>query len=153
MGSQRVGHDWATSLPLGHHRALGTVLCAIQSVLIKWKVKVELAQLCPTDSLWPHGQYSPWNSPGQNTGVDSRSLLYRIFPTQVSYIACGFFTSWATREAQEYWSGTPILSPGDVPDPGIEPWSPALQVASLPTELLGSPPPPTPVLISFLFYI
>ena len=27
---------------------------------------------------------------------------------------------------QYYWSGLPFLSPGDLPDPGIEPWSPAL---------------------------
>ena len=36
--------------------------------------------------------------------------------TQVSRIAGGFFTSWATREAQEYWSGEPIPSPADLPD-------------------------------------
>ena len=36
---------------------------------------------------------------------------------------------------QEYWSGLPFLSPGDLPNPGIEPGSPALQVDSLPTEL------------------
>ena len=36
-----------------------------------------------SDSLWPHGLYSPWNSPDQNTGVEySLSLLQRIFPTQ-----------------------------------------------------------------------
>ena len=35
-----------------------------------------------SDSLWPHGLYSPWNSPGQNTGVGSCSLLHGIFPTQ-----------------------------------------------------------------------
>jgi len=35
-----------------------------------------------SNSLWPHGLYSPWNSPGQNTGVGSHSLLQRIFPTQ-----------------------------------------------------------------------
>ena len=35
-----------------------------------------------SDSLRPHGLYSPWNSPGQNTGVDSLSLLLGIFPTQ-----------------------------------------------------------------------
>ena len=34
------------------------------------------------DSLWPHGLYSPWNSPGQNTGVGNLSLLQGIFPTQ-----------------------------------------------------------------------
>ena len=32
--------------------------------------------------------------------------------TQVSSIAGGFFTSWATREAQEYWSGSLSLLPG-----------------------------------------
>ena len=98
-----------------------------------------------SDSLWPHGLYSPWNSPGQSTGVHSLSLLQGIFPTQgsnpglphcrwiiyhlshqgsprkntgvvaypfsrgssqprdrtqVSHIAGGLFTSWATREAQ-----------------------------------------------------
>ena len=37
-----------------------------------------------SDSLWPHGLYSPWNSPGQNTGVDSLYLLQGIFPTQGS---------------------------------------------------------------------
>jgi len=36
------------------------------------------------DSLWPHGPYSQWNSPGQNTGVGSLSLLQRIFPTKGS---------------------------------------------------------------------
>ena len=73
----------------------------------------------------------------------SLSLLWGIFPprdqTQVSCIAGRFFTSWATREAQEYWSGLPILCPADLPDPGIELESPALQVDSLPTELLGNP--------------
>ena len=36
-------------------------------------------------SLWPHGLYSPCNSPGQNTGVGSLSILQRIFPTQRSH--------------------------------------------------------------------
>ena len=34
--------------------------------------------------LWPHGLYSPWNSPGHNSGVGSLSLLQGIFPTQGS---------------------------------------------------------------------
>ena len=37
-----------------------------------------------SDSLWSHGLYSPWNSPGQNTGVGSLSLLRGIVPTQGS---------------------------------------------------------------------
>ena len=36
---------------------------------------------------------------------------------------------------QECWSGLPFPSPGDLPNPGIEPGSPALQADSLPTEL------------------
>ena len=42
---------------------------------------------------------------------------------------------------QEYWSGLPFPPPGDLPDPGIEPRSPALQADSLPTELLRKPLP------------
>ena len=40
------------------------------------------SQLVMSDFLQPHGLYSPWNSLGQNTGVDSLSLLQGIFPTQ-----------------------------------------------------------------------
>ena len=40
---------------------------------------------------------------------------------------------------QEYWSGLLFLSPEDLPDPGIEPGSPALQADSLPSELSGKP--------------
>ena len=36
---------------------------------------------------------------------------------------------------QEYWSGLPCPPPGDLPDPGVEPRSPALQADSLPFEL------------------
>ena len=46
-----------------------------------------------SDSLQPHVLYSPWNSPGQNTGVGSCSLLQGIFPTQISPIAGEFFTA------------------------------------------------------------
>ena len=40
---------------------------------------------------------------------------------------------------QEYWSGLPFLSLEDLPNPGIGPWSPALQADPLPTELRGKP--------------
>ena len=40
---------------------------------------------------------------------------------------------------QEYWSGLPFLSPGDLPNPGIEPGSPALQADALPSESPGKP--------------
>ena len=49
------------------------------------KVKSE-SESCSvmSNSLRHHGLYSPWNSPGQNTGVSSCSLLWGIFPTQGS---------------------------------------------------------------------
>ena len=44
---------------------------------VKWKW-----QSVMSDSLWPHGLCSPWNSLGQDTGVGSLSLLQGIFQTQ-----------------------------------------------------------------------
>ena len=59
-----------------------------------------------SNSLWPHELYSPWNSPGQNTGVGSLSLLQGIFPTQglntVSRTAGRFVNLPAERETQYY---------------------------------------------------
>ena len=56
--------------------------CALHSVLAfstgKWKWK----SLSHVWFLVPHGLYSPWNSPGQNNGLSSRSLLQGIFPSQ-----------------------------------------------------------------------
>ena len=40
---------------------------------------------------------------------------------------------------QEYWGGLPFPTPGDLPDPGIQPESPVLQADSLPLSHLGSP--------------
>ena len=47
-----------------------------------WSIHPILSRSVVSDSLQPHGLYSPWNSPGQNTGVGSLSLLQGIFPTQ-----------------------------------------------------------------------
>ena len=61
------------------------------------------------DSLQRYGLYSPWNSPDRNTGVValpfSRGSSQPRDRTQVSRIVGKFFTSWATRKAQEYRSG------------------------------------------------
>ena len=57
--------------------------------------------------------------------------------------------------SQEYWSGLPFPSPGDLPDPGINPGSPALQADSLPSESLGKPfkPPSYPQIVHTLFCV
>ena len=78
-------------------------------VWVKWSK----SHLVVSDSLLPHGLYSPWNSPGHNTGVGSLSLLQGIFPTQglnPGLLHCRqILYPWATREVQEYWSGYPTL--------------------------------------------
>ena len=43
------------------------------------------------------------------------------------------------QSSSEYWSGLPFPSPGDLPDPGINPGSPALQADALPSEPPGKP--------------
>ena len=57
----------------------------------------------------PPGSSVHGDSLGKNTGASYHALIQGIFPTQdgtqVSRIAGRFFTVWAIREAQEYWSG------------------------------------------------
>ena len=53
---------------------------------------------------------------------------------------------------QEYWSRSPCSPPGDLPDPGIEPGSPALQADSLLFVPPGKPPLNTEILINLLFF-
>ena len=60
----------------------------------KWKWKL----VGQSDFLQPYGLYSPWNSPGQNTGVGSLSSQPR-YRSQVSCVAGRFFTNWTTKEA------------------------------------------------------
>ena len=57
---------------------------ASPSLLLKQDSQSESHSVRP-DILRPHGLYSPWNSPGQNTGVGSLSLLQGTFPTQGSH--------------------------------------------------------------------
>ena len=64
---------------LGHHRALTRDPCTIQYARSFFFFE---SHSIVSDSLWPHGLYSPWNCPDQNTGEGSLSLLQGIFPTQ-----------------------------------------------------------------------
>ena len=64
-------------------------------------------------------------------GLVAKSCLTLVTPWTVACqapLSMGF-------SRQEYWSGLPFPSPGDLPDLGIEPGSPVLQADSLPTEL------------------
>ena len=80
----------------------------------------------------------PWNSPGQNTGVGSLSLLQGIFPTQGLNLGLPHCRQILYQLSHK---GSPrtLEWVAYLPNPGIKPGSPALQVDSLPTELSGKP--------------
>ena len=61
----------------------------------------------------------------------AQSCLINLTPWTVAYQA----PPSLEFSRQEYWSGLPFPSPGDLPDPGIEPGSPALQVDALPSGI------------------
>ena len=73
---------WIISFPIlsdGFLLTLDSFLHML-TLMVLWKVIVKVTLSYP--NLQPHGLYSPWNSPGQKTGVGSLSLLQAIFPTQ-----------------------------------------------------------------------
>ena len=111
MGSQRVRHDWVTELKeqlifntcmliythiISKYVQMPTQTFGIM-ILSQWYYFGRISgrflsfhcsesesRSVVSDTLRPHGPYSIWNSPGQNTGVGSFSLLQGIFPTQGS---------------------------------------------------------------------
>ena len=117
--------------------------------MFKWQQKLIIEKAARTWTSLNCVQLfvSPWIVHGI---LQARILEWGAFPfsrgssqprdwTQVSCIAGRFFTSWASRETREDWSGWPIPSAADLPDPGIKLRSPALQADSLLTELSGKP--------------
>ena len=67
-----------------------------------------------SNCLQPHGLYSPWNSPGQNPGVDSLSLLQVIFPTQGSnpgVLHCRRILYQLSHKGSPVWGAEPIPAP------------------------------------------
>ena len=98
-----------------------------------------------SNSLWPHGLYSPWNSPGQNTGVGRLLLLQGIFPTQglnPGLLHCRWILYQVRHKGSPWileWVACPFCS--GFPNPGMKPGSLALQSDSdsLPAELPGKP--------------
>ena len=114
------------------------------SAVLTFQKKVESeSHSVMSNPLQPHGLYSPWNSPGQSSGVGSLSLFQGIFPTLGSNSGLPhcrqILHQLRYKGRPRYWSGYPIPSPGDLLNPGIEPESPTLEADSLPTELSGKP--------------
>ena len=96
-------------------------------------------------------QWWRWTTSCQNLSLSARDMKAPILDMIEKMVAKSWLNlaTWLTVACQiplsmgfsrqEYWSGLPFPSPGDLPDPGIEPGSPALQADSLPTELQGKP--------------
>ena len=76
------------------------------SSLIVWSGESESCSVV-SNCLWHHRLYSPWNSPGQNTGVGSLSILQGIFPTQglnLSLLDCRWILHQLSHKVC-VWSG------------------------------------------------
>ena len=94
LGYSRICQNWDNVVPpetinilllLSHQLILLFAVPLIQQTQMKARVKrLQESESCSvvSDSLQPQGLQSPWNSPGQNTGVGSLYLLQDIFPTQ-----------------------------------------------------------------------
>ena len=88
-----------------------TVRTKTNCKLQRWdclQVSVSASRSAVSDSLRPHGLYSPWNSPGKNAGLGSLSLLQGIFPTQGSnsgFPHCGQILYQLSHQE------SPLLSP------------------------------------------
>ena len=119
-GSSWPGDQTLTYLNLLHCRQILYPL-SLGSPQMMWEVSVKLGNklglnkcVCGLVAKSCPTLATPWT-------VACQVLLFMGFPRQ------------------EYWSGLPFPSPGTLPNPGIEPGSPALQADSLPTELRGKP--------------
>ena len=87
-----------------------------------------------------------WENGSLYSHINIRQEFKQIFLVAKSHLTLE--TPWTVAHQaplsmgflrQEYWSGLPFPPPGDLPQPGIEPGSPALQADSLSTEPPGKP--------------
>ena len=84
-------------------------------------------------SVQPSSAWLCWCS--INSANSSEVLVAQSCPTLCDPMACSPQTALSMAfSRQENWSGLPCPPPGDLPDPGIQPGSPALQADSLPSE-------------------
>ena len=89
---------------------MAQLLCCLPETVTTLLIGYALSSLAMSNSLQPHELQPTWLlCPGRNWGI------------------LGF-------SRQAYWSGLPCPSPGDLPNPGMEPMSPTLQADSLPSE-------------------
>ena len=120
--------------PLSLEDSLGENM-ATHSNILAWRTPMDREA---GQGFTESGPSSPLVSTHHHRGSGRRSVVSDSLqpPWTVAHqapLSMGF-------SKQEYWSGLPVPSPGDHPNPGIEPRSPALQADSLPTGLYSQGP-------------
>ena len=89
-----------------------------------------------------------WKLYPSGSGTNSSHRLWSLVPVKLLSHVRLFATPWTAAyqappsmafSRQEYWSGLPFSSPGDLPDPGLTPRSPTLQAGAVPSEPPGKP--------------
>ena len=143
--------NWATREAQGGEPGLNS---GLNSRRLFWLAFHSLI-LTLTCDRWPCGSSEPWApgkpnitecDPDSNTVLawKAQGPLAAESESEVTQSSPILATPWIiarqaslsiTFSRQEYWSGLPFPSPGDLPDSGIKPGSPALQADSFPTEL------------------
>ena len=124
-------------------RGGGDLKCVILG--LPWSPMVKT--LCAQCRGWG---FNPWLGNRSCITHGMAKKKNKVCDTYMCVLSCVWFfaTPWTVaRQAplsmefprQEYWSGLPFSSPGDLPDPGTEPVFTALQVFSSPLSFLGSP--------------
>ena len=126
----------------GHYRVLSLVPCALQQVLISYHIYFIYSSMYTSTytQLIPHPCWSYCNHVcflHLYLCLCFVNKLIKDMKVKVKSLSCVrlFATPWTVAyqaplsmgfSRQEYWSGLPFPSPGDLPDPEIEPRSPAL---------------------------
>ena len=107
----------------------GTLRC-FQALIswCEWKIDLKV-------DLWSEEKVRACIGEGSQIKIlRLRSASHSVVSNFLQPLGCSQTPLSMGFSRQEYWSGLSFPPPGDLPDPGIEPWSPALQADSLPSE-------------------
>ena len=134
----RINSIWTemVAIFLGTVFLVSKVCCAVLCLVVQSCLSLCDNMDCSLPSSSVRG-----DSPGKNTGVGCHALLQRIVPTQglnPGLLHCRWILYQLSHQGSRRvlrWVAYPFS--GDLPNPGIEPGSPALQEDSLPAELPG----------------
>ena len=100
---------------------------------------VPQGQALSLDAEWVGQSNSDWEDPFLAHESEKKMKFAQLCPDSLQFHGLSLSSSIHEMLQDKYWSGLTFRSPRDLPIPGIEPRSPALQADSLPTEPLHSP--------------